>query len=80
MIRAVGELDCSSAHIRIREPGKSKDKTDAMGMATPWYLRGGTPVKSSIPCSHGRRTLVAKGAEKVENAEPNSKYQDNAEG
>ncbi|RWW84608.1 hypothetical protein BHE74_00006776 [Ensete ventricosum] len=28
MIRAVGELDCFSAHIRLREPGKSKDKAN----------------------------------------------------
>ena len=26
MIRAVGELDCSRAHIRLREPDKSVDK------------------------------------------------------
>ncbi|RZR85479.1 hypothetical protein BHM03_00012481, partial [Ensete ventricosum] len=26
MIGAVGELDCFSAHIRLREPGKSEDK------------------------------------------------------
>ncbi|RWW16186.1 hypothetical protein GW17_00019944 [Ensete ventricosum] len=28
MIRAVGELDCFSAHIRLREPDKSEDKAD----------------------------------------------------
>ncbi|RZS04390.1 hypothetical protein BHM03_00034721 [Ensete ventricosum] len=28
MIRAAGELDCFSAHIRLREPGKSEDKAD----------------------------------------------------
>ncbi|RRT39892.1 hypothetical protein B296_00042490 [Ensete ventricosum] len=32
------------------------------------------------PCSHGGRALVVKGAEKVENPEANSKYQDKAEG
>ncbi|RZS07709.1 hypothetical protein BHM03_00038584, partial [Ensete ventricosum] len=26
MIRAAGEWDCFSAHIRLREPGKSEDK------------------------------------------------------
>ncbi|RRT53158.1 hypothetical protein B296_00018587 [Ensete ventricosum] len=86
MIRAVGELDYFSAHIRLREPDKSKDKAKckimhsrAMGLATPWYRRGGTSIESSIPCSHGGKALVVKGAEKVENAEANSKYQDRAE-
>ncbi|RZS14842.1 hypothetical protein BHM03_00046591 [Ensete ventricosum] len=37
-------------------------------------------VESSIPCSHGGRALVVKGAEEVENAKANSKYQDRAEG
>ncbi|RWW57699.1 hypothetical protein BHE74_00035488 [Ensete ventricosum] len=43
-------------------------------VAVPWYRRGGTSVESSIPCSHGGRVLVVKGAEEVENAEANSKY------
>ncbi|RWW71837.1 hypothetical protein BHE74_00020391, partial [Ensete ventricosum] len=88
MIRAVGELDCSSAHICLRELGKSEDKakkgcrceatdSSAMGLAAPWYRRGGTSVESSIPCG---RALVVKGAEEVENAKANSKYQDKAEG
>ncbi|RWW14811.1 hypothetical protein GW17_00021384 [Ensete ventricosum] len=28
MIRAAGELDCFSAHICLREPGKSEDKAE----------------------------------------------------
>ncbi|RRT56270.1 hypothetical protein B296_00043886 [Ensete ventricosum] len=52
----------------------------AMGLAVPWYHRGGTSMEASIPCSHGRRGLVAKGGEEVENAEANSKYQDKAKG
>ncbi|RZR86153.1 hypothetical protein BHM03_00013294 [Ensete ventricosum] len=28
MVRVTGELDCFSAHIRLREPGKSEDKTE----------------------------------------------------
>ncbi|RWW64938.1 hypothetical protein BHE74_00027800 [Ensete ventricosum] len=86
MIGAAGELDCFSAHIRLREPDKSEDKAEckstdsrAMGLAAPWYRRGGTSVESSIPCSHGGRALVVKGAEEVENAKANSKYQDRAE-
>ncbi|RWW05382.1 hypothetical protein GW17_00031345 [Ensete ventricosum] len=124
MIRAVGELDCFSAHIRLREPGKSEDKVDpvglsypkakrrlermwtrrstpvpqrriyrsrrkgcrckstnsrAMGLAAPWYRRGGTSMESSIPCSHGGRALVIKGVEELENAKANSKYQDRVE-
>ncbi|RWW24062.1 hypothetical protein GW17_00011665 [Ensete ventricosum] len=53
--------------------------SSVMGLVAPWYRRGGTSVKSSIPCSHGGRALVVKGAEEVENAEANSKYQDKAE-
>ncbi|RWW37719.1 hypothetical protein BHE74_00057124 [Ensete ventricosum] len=81
MIGAAGELDCFSAHICLREPDKSEDKAECksmesstMGLATPWYRRGGTSVESSIPCSHGGRALVVKGAEEVENAETNAKY------
>ncbi|RWW34999.1 hypothetical protein GW17_00000214 [Ensete ventricosum] len=43
-------------------------------------LQGGTSMESSIPCSHGGRALVVKGAEEVENTEANSKYQDMAGG
>ncbi|RWV97687.1 hypothetical protein BHE74_00019131 [Ensete ventricosum] len=43
-------------------------------------LRGGTSMESSIPCSHGGRALVVKGAEEMENAETNSKHQDRTEG
>ncbi|RRT41025.1 hypothetical protein B296_00045927 [Ensete ventricosum] len=28
MVRVTGELDCFSAHIRLREPGKSEDKVE----------------------------------------------------
>ncbi|RRT52690.1 hypothetical protein B296_00044132 [Ensete ventricosum] len=52
MIGAVGESNCFSAHIRLRESDKSKDKVEA---------------------------LVVKGAEEVENAKANSKYQDRVE-
>ncbi|RZS23691.1 hypothetical protein BHM03_00056662 [Ensete ventricosum] len=45
----------------------------AMGLAAPWYRKGGTSVESSIPYSHGGRALVVKGAEEVENTEANSK-------
>ncbi|RRT52509.1 hypothetical protein B296_00050412 [Ensete ventricosum] len=54
--------------------------SSAMGMAAPWYRIGETSVELSIPCSHGGRALVVKGAEKGENVETNSKYQDKAEG
>ncbi|RWV79661.1 hypothetical protein GW17_00059174, partial [Ensete ventricosum] len=52
----------------------------AMGLAAPWYPIDGTFMESSIPCSHGGRTLVIKGAKEVENTKANSKYQDRAEG
>ncbi|RWW71296.1 hypothetical protein BHE74_00020959 [Ensete ventricosum] len=44
-----------------------------MGLAAPWYRRGGTSVESSIHYSHRGRALVVKGAKEVENAEVNSK-------
>ncbi|RWW47414.1 hypothetical protein BHE74_00046595 [Ensete ventricosum] len=67
---------------RSRRNGCRCKSTDsrAMGLAAPWYRRGRTSVESSIPCSHGGRALVVKGAEEVENAKANSKYQDRAEG
>ncbi|RWV78152.1 hypothetical protein GW17_00060925 [Ensete ventricosum] len=87
MIGAAGELDCFSAHIHLRESGKSEDKAEcksmdsrAMGLVAPWYRKGRTSVESSIPCSHRGRALVVNGAEEVENAKANSKYQDRAEG
>ncbi|RWW07668.1 hypothetical protein GW17_00028938 [Ensete ventricosum] len=81
MIEATGELDCFNAYICLREPDKSEDKAEcktmdsrAMGLAAPWYRRGGTSIESSIPCSHGGRALVVKGAEEVENEKAHSKY------
>ncbi|RWV90697.1 hypothetical protein GW17_00047079 [Ensete ventricosum] len=49
---------------RSRTKGCRCKSTDsrAMGLAAPWYRRGGTSVESSIPCSHGGRALVVKGA------------------
>ncbi|RWW80264.1 hypothetical protein BHE74_00011399 [Ensete ventricosum] len=63
-------------------PGRRYKVTDgrAMGLATTCYCKSGTSVKSSIPCYHGGRALVVKGAEEVENAKANSKYQDKTEG
>ncbi|RZR88969.1 hypothetical protein BHM03_00016626 [Ensete ventricosum] len=87
MVEVAGDLDYFSAHIRLREPDKSEDKAECkatdsrtMGLAAPWYRRGGTSMESSIPCSHGGRALVVKGAEEVENAKAISKYQDKAKG
>ncbi|RWW19371.1 hypothetical protein GW17_00016569 [Ensete ventricosum] len=81
MIRAIGELDYSSAYICLRELDKSEDNvkceatdSSAMSLATPWYRRGETSMESSIPCSHGGRALFVKGANEVENAKANSKY------
>ncbi|RZS26467.1 hypothetical protein BHM03_00059813 [Ensete ventricosum] len=56
MVRVTGELDCFSAHIRLREPDRSEDKAE-----------GGTSVESSIPCSHGGRALVIKGTKEPSN-------------
>ncbi|RWW65813.1 hypothetical protein BHE74_00026865 [Ensete ventricosum] len=67
---------------RLRRKGRKCKATDSrvLGLIAPWYRRGGTSVESSIPCSHGGRALVVKGAEEVENAKANSKYQDRAKG
>ncbi|RWV77912.1 hypothetical protein GW17_00061201 [Ensete ventricosum] len=64
MIGAIKELDYFSALIRLRELDKSEDKA-----------KGGTFVESLIPYSQGGRSLAIKGAEEVESAEANSKYQ-----
>ncbi|RWW76260.1 hypothetical protein BHE74_00015660 [Ensete ventricosum] len=66
----------AEADLPIARKGRRCEATDsrAMGLAAPWYRRGGTSVESSIPCSHGARALVVKRAEEVENAEANSKY------
>ncbi|RZS17538.1 hypothetical protein BHM03_00049688 [Ensete ventricosum] len=58
---------------QVRGQGRATDSR-AMGSTAPWYHKGGTSVESSIPCSHGGRALVVKGAEEMENAEANSKY------
>ncbi|RRT53444.1 hypothetical protein B296_00022010 [Ensete ventricosum] len=70
MIRAAGVLDCSSADIRLREPDKSEDKADSTMVSQRRDF-----VESLIPCSHGGRALVVKGAEKAKNVEANSKFQ-----
>ncbi|RWW53709.1 hypothetical protein BHE74_00039784 [Ensete ventricosum] len=64
-----------------RRKGCKCKATDSrvMGLAAPWYHRGGTFMESSIPYSHEGRALVVKGAEEVENAKANSKYQDRME-
>ncbi|RZS13503.1 hypothetical protein BHM03_00045101 [Ensete ventricosum] len=49
-------------------------------MFCPGVTREWVGEESSIPCSHGGRALVVKWDEEVENAEANSKDQDNAEG
>ncbi|RRT40397.1 hypothetical protein B296_00058558 [Ensete ventricosum] len=87
MIRVAKELDYFITHIRFRELGKLKDKVECkatdssvMNITAPWYHKGGTSLKSSISCSYGGRALAVKGAEKVENAKANSKYQNKTEG
>ncbi|RRT62729.1 hypothetical protein B296_00039886 [Ensete ventricosum] len=64
MFRAVGELDCSGAHIRLKQPGKSEDKVEckatdsrAMGTTAPWYRTCGTSMELPILCSHEGRAL-----------------------
>ncbi|RZR86814.1 hypothetical protein BHM03_00014076 [Ensete ventricosum] len=67
---------------RSRKKGRICKATNSrvMGLAAPWYHRGGSFVESSILYSYGGRTLVVKRAEEVENAEANSKYHDKGEG
>ncbi|RWW40135.1 hypothetical protein BHE74_00054467 [Ensete ventricosum] len=55
----------AEADLRSRRNGcrcKSMDSR-AMGLAAPWYRRCGTSVESSIPCSHGGRSLAVKGGQ-----------------
>ncbi|RWW67145.1 hypothetical protein BHE74_00025431 [Ensete ventricosum] len=65
----------------IAKKGRRCEATgsSAMGLAAPWYRRGGTSMESLIPSSYGGRALVVKRVEEVENAEANSKYQEKAE-
>ncbi|RZS02141.1 hypothetical protein BHM03_00032129 [Ensete ventricosum] len=66
----------------IAKKGRRCEATgsSAMGLAAPWYRRGGTSMESLIPSSYGGRALVVKRVEEVENTEANSKYQEKAEG
>ncbi|RRT47789.1 hypothetical protein B296_00039272 [Ensete ventricosum] len=78
------EMDSEECHstieadLPIARKGHRCKVTDsrAMGSTALWYRRGGTFIESLIPCSHGGRALVMKGAKEVENAEANSKYQE----
>ncbi|RRT74907.1 hypothetical protein B296_00010739 [Ensete ventricosum] len=45
----------------------------AIGLAVLWYRRGETSVESSIPCFHGGRALVVKGAEERSSAQVQSR-------
>ncbi|RRT83289.1 hypothetical protein B296_00001343 [Ensete ventricosum] len=55
MIRAIGELDCFSAYIRLREPGKLEDKTKGVkaggrkGRGSNNEPRGAQLSKSKAP-------------------------------
>ncbi|RZR94996.1 hypothetical protein BHM03_00023779 [Ensete ventricosum] len=84
VIKEVDSEECYNA-VKVDLPIVEKryrcKATDrAMGLAVPWYHRGGTSMESSIPCSYGGRALVMKGAEEVQNTEVNSKYYDKVEG
>ncbi|RWW49036.1 hypothetical protein BHE74_00044846 [Ensete ventricosum] len=61
-IEATGELDCFSAYIRLREPGKSEDNAE-------WDFHGVID-----PLLSWRESVDHEGAEEVENVEANSKY------
>ncbi|RZR78904.1 hypothetical protein BHM03_00004440 [Ensete ventricosum] len=82
------EMDLEECHsvaeadLPMARKGRRCEAMDsrAMGLVVLWYRKGETFMEASIPCCHGGRVLVAKGAEEVENAEANSKYQDRAKG
>ncbi|RRT80615.1 hypothetical protein B296_00006004 [Ensete ventricosum] len=71
--RAVGELDCSSAYIRLREPNKSEDKTESTDrekrdvdarqqIVTPWaWQRHGTTLRESVGRERGRGGVLDQG-------------------
>ncbi|CAL9072921.1 unnamed protein product [Musa textilis] len=51
--------NAAEANLPIMKKGCRCETTDssAMGVAVPWYRRGGTSGESSIPCSHRGRAL-----------------------
>ncbi|RZS19227.1 hypothetical protein BHM03_00051599 [Ensete ventricosum] len=53
MIRAAGELDCFSAHIRLREPNKSEDKAEVV------YHQGRSQIASTSE-SHGGDSIIQR--------------------
>ncbi|RWW11498.1 hypothetical protein GW17_00024892 [Ensete ventricosum] len=52
MVRVTGELDCFSAHIRLREPDKSEDKIET-AKRTQWFESGGRKGRGSDDKSSG---------------------------
>ncbi|RWW50336.1 hypothetical protein BHE74_00043424 [Ensete ventricosum] len=64
MVRVTGQLDCFSAHIRLREPGKSEDKTEYANVATKEVKEnriGASPAtRWQRPCM---RVVVERGEE-----------------
>ncbi|RRT34597.1 hypothetical protein B296_00036176 [Ensete ventricosum] len=47
------EVDLEEHHSAVETDLSIVKDSRAMGLAAPWYRRGGTSVESSIPCSHG---------------------------
>ncbi|RRT34089.1 hypothetical protein B296_00044484 [Ensete ventricosum] len=64
---STGQEDAKRRIYRSRRKGCKCKTTDSrvMGLAAPWYRGGEASVESSIPCSHGGRALVVRGAEEV---------------
>ncbi|RWW13785.1 hypothetical protein GW17_00022479 [Ensete ventricosum] len=56
--RAAGELDCSSAYIRLREPGKSEDKTEGVEV-------GGRKGRRSDKESRGAQLPKSKASARI---------------
>nr|ABF72023.1 hypothetical protein MA4_82I11.30 [Musa acuminata] len=75
MIGEVGELDCSIAQIRLREPNKSEDKAERTQKSVIVSGRSTDREERDTDGEH----LVVKEAEEVENVKTNSKYRDKVE-
>ncbi|RWW58381.1 hypothetical protein BHE74_00034761 [Ensete ventricosum] len=72
--------DCIGEKSSETQLPKSKASLERRWTRKSTTVTGEIFVESLIPCSHGGRALVVKGAEEVENAKTNSKYQDRTKG
>ncbi|RZS20901.1 hypothetical protein BHM03_00053463 [Ensete ventricosum] len=75
MIGAARKLDCSIAHIRLRELGKSEDKAEMEVGSKEWHRcrRGGSTDRKEIDADAKQRIVVPwyrRGGTSVESSIP----------